>query len=230
MFKRTTATFLAAAMVFALPLVLVPATSTAQLNRQDYEYRYNQQDQQYQQQYQQNQRAQNQQNQQMRDWQFDQQRQNQQARANQNQNQQARFDQNQDQNQGMMAQQQRLPAHLRGVDPDDIEWDPQSGYHEEEWYDPSDWFDADEGIEYEDTWLGYDYTPSLNQRADEYTAYDNQDGYFDYYDYTENQYGDTDFFDRDYDFENVRMGEGNMNEFYSDQWYNTNNDFNEWYQ
>lgn len=30
-----------------------------------------------------------------------------------------------------------------------IEWEPDEGYHEEEWYDPSDWFDDDSSIDYE---------------------------------------------------------------------------------
>lgn len=43
----------------------------------------------------------------------------------------------------------------------DIEWEPGQGYHQEEWYDPSDWFDTDEGIEYEDLDdVGIERTPS----------------------------------------------------------------------
>ncbi|QDU37855.1 hypothetical protein Mal4_21720 [Maioricimonas rarisocia] len=36
----------------------------------------------------------------------------------------------------------------------DAEWDPTYGYHAEEWYDPSDWFDADEGVDYENDYYG----------------------------------------------------------------------------
>ena len=66
---------------------------------------------------------------------------------------------------------------------DDVEWDRQWGYHEEEWYDPSDWFDADAGVEYEDdaAW------------GSSYTDY----GYGDYYD-GEDQFG---YYNTDYDWE-----------------------------
>lgn len=32
----------------------------------------------------------------------------------------------------------------------DTEWERGEGYHEEEWYDPTDWFDGDQdGVSYE---------------------------------------------------------------------------------
>lgn len=73
----------------------------------------------------------------------------------------------------------------------DIEWDPTGGYHEEEWYDPSDWIDFDAGIEYEDTGVwgaGYGY--------DNYGYYDNN------YNYTANDwndswYGESDWYGND---------------------------------
>ncbi|MDQ8186220.1 hypothetical protein [Pelagicoccus sp. SDUM812002] len=37
-----------------------------------------------------------------------------------------------------------------------VEWDPEKGYHAEEWYDPSDWFDDDSSIDYENDALDYD--------------------------------------------------------------------------
>jgi len=45
--------------------------------------------------------------------------------------------------------------HVLGQDREDMEWEPGTGVHEEEWYDPSDWFDGDEGINREETY-GYD--------------------------------------------------------------------------
>ncbi|MFG0329759.1 MAG: hypothetical protein ACF8PN_07675 [Phycisphaerales bacterium] len=43
-------------------------------------------------------------------------------------------------------------------DLDDVEWERDAGYHEEEWWDPSDWFDMDTGVEYEnDDWFSSDY-------------------------------------------------------------------------
>ncbi len=37
---------------------------------------------------------------------------------------------------------------------EEYEWDPSWGMHEEEWYDPSDWFNEDNQVNYED--YGYD--------------------------------------------------------------------------
>ena len=40
---------------------------------------------------------------------------------------------------------------------DHMEWEPDEGFHEEEWYDPSDWFDDDfDGISGPDTDYEYD--------------------------------------------------------------------------
>lgn len=44
----------------------------------------------------------------------------------------------------------------------DYEWEPDEGLHEEEWYDPSDWWDGEAGVEYEydyytDDWYDYEY-------------------------------------------------------------------------
>lgn len=76
---------------------------------------------------------------------------------------------------------------------DDIEWEEGEGFHAEEWYDPSDWFDADEGVEYE-----YD-------DAFGYTGNSN-DWYYDYYDdnsvysdYGDNTYSSSSSY---YDFDN----------------------------
>ncbi len=44
-------------------------------------------------------------------------------------------------------------APVRGQD--GWEWEPDEGYHKEEWYDPSDWFDDDSTIDYEYDWNDY---------------------------------------------------------------------------
>ncbi len=71
---------------------------------------------------------------------------------------------------------------------DDIEWDPTWGYHEEEWYDPSDWFNDDGVIDYEDT---YDY--DTNYWGADNTGYDDayyyDDYWYDTYDYDYVDYG-----------------------------------------
>ncbi len=65
------------------------------------------------------------------------------------------------------------------------EWEAGEGYHEEEWYDPSDWFDDDSSVDYEDDSWGY---------------------YDDYgYDYDDYGYGygyDYDNYDYDLDYNN----------------------------
>ncbi len=62
---------------------------------------------------------------------------------------------------------------------EEMEWDPTWGLHEEEWYDPSDWFNEDESVNYED--YGYDdtyYTDTYWNSNDYYTDYRyNSDGY-----------------------------------------------------
>lgn len=61
-----------------------------------------------------------------------------------------------------------------------MEWEADEGFHEEEWYDPSDWFDDDfDGISGPDTdyeydynygWTDYDY----DYNGDYYATYDNE--------------------------------------------------------
>ena len=36
------------------------------------------------------------------------------------------------------------------VEPEQYEWEPGEGYHEQEWYDPSDWFETGRDLDYED--------------------------------------------------------------------------------
>lgn len=88
------------------------------------------------------------------------------------------------------------PGAARG---DPWEWDPQYGYHREEWYDPGDWFDSDTGIDYERDYYGdyFDRTPFHDRFDDEfeYRYYDGL-GY-----YTDDWYDDRPVFDRWYWYE-----------------------------
>lgn len=60
---------------------------------------------------------------------------------------------------------------------EDYEWDSTWGLHEEEWYDPSDWLNDDNSVDYEDD--GYDDSYYTD------TYWDSYDYYGDYgYDYT----------------------------------------------
>ncbi len=68
------------------------------------------------------------------------------------------------------------------------EWSPGEGYHEEEWYDPSDWFNDDGQVSYDyDDW-GYDYYDD-NYRA----GYDYWDSPYDN-DYPATTYRDWDYY------------------------------------
>lgn len=58
-----------------------------------------------------------------------------------------------------------------GVDWGDYEYESDEGLHEEEWYDPSDWFDSDEGVDFEDDdW--YDTEWYGEDQEDDYTIDD----------------------------------------------------------
>ncbi len=84
---------------------------------------------------------------------------------------------------------------------DDYEWDPTYGYHEEEWYDPSDWFDADTGVEYED----YEDNYYGNYYDDDYTGVG---------EYEEEWYEDNDWYG---------------DNFYTSDWYDNEPEFDDWY-
>lgn len=45
------------------------------------------------------------------------------------------------------------------IEAEQYEWDAEYGYHEQEWYDPSDWFSMGRDFEVEDDGMntGYDY-------------------------------------------------------------------------
>lgn len=102
---------------------------------------------------------------------------------------------------------------------DDMEWDPTWGYHEEEWYDPSDWLDVDAGVEYEDTW-GWGYDANYWDEDDYYVEDMYEDEWYDYDatwgGYDEDEWGlgwDDNYYmnDREYDY---------SYDYYTDDWYN----------
>jgi hypothetical protein len=79
-----------------------------------------------------------------------------------------------------------------GTFAEEYEWNPREGLHEEEWYDPGDWFDYDTpGVDYDYDWWNYPYY-----------GYD-YDTYYDPYDYDYDY--DDDFYEPytyDYDYDN----------------------------
>lgn len=99
-------------------------------------------------------------------------------------------------------------------EPWEYEYEPGEGLHEEEWYDPSDWFDISPSISYEtDDWTeGYNY------------GYDDNDYNEDYYDAAE--YGRTEY-ERDYG----RYYDRTRNEWRYGWHYETDDDwFDSWYE
>lgn len=94
-------------------------------------------------------------------------------------------------------------AAANAQDWSDWEWEADEGYHEQEWYDPSDWFDADRG--------GVDY---------EYDDYD----YDAYYDEDDWFYGDGGFDDDWYEEDDAWWDEGYEDDYgfgYDEYgWYN----------
>lgn len=68
---------------------------------------------------------------------------------------------------------------------DELEYEPGEGLHEEEWYDPSDWFDTNTGISYED--------------MDEYEGVYDDGTYEDrYYDNEANEALNNEYYDSEY--------------------------------
>lgn len=112
------------------------------------------------------------------------------------------------------------------------EWEPDTGYHEEEWYDPSDWFDDDwspaarEGrstTDYEE--LGdddrYDAGYNYNNSDSDFTSSD-YDGYYDgYYDgFNDKDFG-IDFWDSVWDSDY----RSNYTSGYYDGYYDSMNEY-----
>lgn len=81
------------------------------------------------------------------------------------------------------------------VEAEQYEWEPGEGYHEQEWYDPSDWFEIGSDMDYETDDYEYDY-------------YDYEyDGYYDDYDYDYDYVYDWDDDDDvDYEFDQQVTG------------------------
>jgi hypothetical protein len=105
------------------------------------------------------------------------------------------------------------PAASLAIDRSEYEYEEHEGLHQEEWYDPSDWFDYDwrGGVDYESDW--YDYTYGQYDIYDDY-AYDGEyygddiRGYYDDDFYEDNDFDDEFGFDEDYEYD-----------YYSDEWY-----------
>lgn len=94
----------------------------------------------------------------------------------------------------------------------EYEYEAGQGVHQEEWYDPSDWFGVeDRGIDYENDWYDYTYNyPATYQYDYDYSArgYYGEEG--------ADLYGDEMYGDR-YDY-------------YSDTWYDDRDEFDAWYE
>ncbi len=103
---------------------------------------------------------------------------------------------------------------------EEYEYEPGEGLHEKEWYDPSDWFESDDAIDYETDW--YDYTYNYPYDYD----YD-----YDFYGYDRGYYGD----DMDYGWytENEGLYEdweyGWHYDYYTEDWFDEEPDFDDWY-
>ncbi len=86
------------------------------------------------------------------------------------------------------------------------EYEPGEGVHEEEWYDPSDWFDNDEAIDYENDWYDYTYNYPETYTYDYDYVYPGEDI---------NPYSDLDY--------------GWHYDYYSERWFDENDEFDVWY-
>jgi hypothetical protein len=120
------------------------------------------------------------------------------------------------------------------------EWEPGTGVHEEEWYDPTDWWDDDYGeryIDYEETgYDNYDYDNGYDD--DRYGEhYENEPGYGVH---EEEWYDPTDWWDDDYgeryiDREEMGNDDWDDDNAYYDNYYNDNennvlnDNYNEYY-
>lgn len=109
---------------------------------------------------------------------------------------------------------------------DEYEYEYDEGLHKEEWYDPTDWFDDHEGVEYESDWWDYgdsrrDYAGDYGSDWDDYEG-DNI-GTRSGYDYGHYDYGwHYDRVQNDWDY-------GRHFDYYTDDWYDDEGDFSTWY-
>ena len=107
-----------------------------------------------------------------------------------------------------------LPGAAHAFDASEYEYEADEGLHEEEWYDPSDWFDTPgEGISYESDW------------------YDSTYGYTDDY-YDDNLYGyyGNGYYDYGNDFYDAPYGAGYDYDYnyYTNDWYRDGGVFDVW--
>ncbi len=102
------------------------------------------------------------------------------------------------------------PAVVSAVD---YEYEPDEGVHMEEWYDPSDWFNSDEVIDYETDWWDYTYNYPTVYSYD----YDYDYPYEGYYGDDVTPYGEWEY--------------GWHYDYYTDTWYEDDDDvFIRWYE
>lgn len=116
-----------------------------------------------------------------------------------------------------------------GADRDDgdLEWDPTWGLHEEEWYDPSDWFDDDTGVDVEDVGgYGYGMYDDGSPYYGDYGSYDTPGsgtgyGYYDVGPYDPYDFGayDTDYGYGRYDYGTVGYTDDWYDDDFMDDWY-----------
>lgn len=75
------------------------------------------------------------------------------------------------------------PTMAGAIDWSEYEYEPGEGLHQEEWYDPGDWFDTGPGVDYERDWYDYTYNYPYDYDHDVFGYYgDDLYGYeYDYY-------------------------------------------------
>jgi len=113
-----------------------------------------------------------------------------------------------------------MAAPMTAVAQEDYEYEAGQGLHEEEWYDPSDWWDTEEGVSFERDW--YDYTYQYPYTYD-----------YDYdYDYPERgYYGDEEFepYEDEFgEYEEYRFDDDY--DYFTDTWFDEEDEFDEWYE
>lgn len=114
------------------------------------------------------------------------------------------------------------------------EYEADEGIHQEEWYDPGDWFDTDDAVDYETDWYDYTYNYPYDYDYD-YDYYDYGRGYYGDDEFTEygegdfNDYGYNEAYEENYDtfYEDDEFGWNY--DYYSDDWYDDEGAFEEWY-
>jgi hypothetical protein len=117
------------------------------------------------------------------------------------------------------------------------EWEADEGYHQEEWYDPGDWFNEDDFIDYErDYYLGSYYD---DYDSDDMDVYDEEQIDEELYqdDALDNSRYDYDY-DNQYDSDDTYVPYGPYGfygpyygySYYTYDWYDDDSDFDAWYE